>query len=216
MVTQRPLLFQPQLLDSPSKESSSDARPSHSTGSPQAKKSKIPSPSQLKACRQPSFPSPKTNAEHEESADSASSTLSTPEVSSVPKPELTDEECDFHHAAVAESALPSSATTNQVFEGSAASSVVVVVLSGDPEASAMNSFTMEGSASDLKGLISSPAFLKAVKMHAGGKPASREQSSKAGLRRYAAVAATVLSCALIGISLLQQQWPACWDSLTPV
>ena len=58
--------------------------------------------------------------------------------------------------------------------------------------------------------------LQAVKMHAGGKPASREQSSKAGLRRYAAVAATVLSCALIGISLLQQQWPACWDSLTPV
>ena len=58
--------------------------------------------------------------------------------------------------------------------------------------------------------------LQAVKKHAGYKPASREQSSKASLRPYAAVAATILSCALIGISLFQQQWPACWDYLIPV
>ena len=98
------------------RKSSSDpvCRPSHSTGSPQAKKSMIPSPSQLKARRQPYFPSPGVNAEHEDSADSASSTLSSPDVSSVPKPVLTDKEYDFHHVPAVERALPSSATTNQV------------------------------------------------------------------------------------------------------
>ncbi len=64
------------------------------------------------------------------------------------------------HAACAELAL----RILQVYEGPISSSVVVVVLSGDPEVPAMDSFTMEGSASDLKSLISSPAFLEVTSL----------------------------------------------------
>lgn len=59
-------------------------------------------------------------------------------------------------------------------------------------------------------------FLQAVKTHARFKPASRDQSYKASLRPYAAVATAILSCALVSISLLQQQLSHSWDCTIPV
>lgn len=89
-------------------------RSSHSTEQSQVTKSKIPSPSQLRTLprRQLSYNSTDASAEHEESVNSASSTLSTCDVSSVSTPVLMVGEGEVDHAAAVEHAL--SGSTNQV------------------------------------------------------------------------------------------------------